>query len=239
MPWRAAPDAPALDGFVPVELTQVGPRTFELRADLVYVDRSPGPGGGPRTSVVPAGFRTDLASVPFPLWALIGPFGRQTRAAILHDHDCQAIGPPARSRRSYRQREAADHRFRDALLDSGVPPLRAWLMWAGVSVGRVVVHGSWPLVVALLAQLALALVLFVAAVVALDGWARWVALAVPLVLSAPWGRAWRAIALVQYAGALVVPAIVVNVVTGALLTVAGLPSGGRPADIVPTRVRGD
>jgi hypothetical protein len=35
---------------------------------------------------VPAGFETDLASVPRLLWGLIPPYGRYIRAAIIHDY---------------------------------------------------------------------------------------------------------------------------------------------------------
>ena len=34
---------------------------------------------------VPKGFRTDFASVPRPFWGLISPYGKQGKAAVLHD----------------------------------------------------------------------------------------------------------------------------------------------------------
>ena len=36
--------------------------------------------------IVPRGFKTDLASVPRLFWPLIGPFGKWTMAAIVHDY---------------------------------------------------------------------------------------------------------------------------------------------------------
>jgi len=36
--------------------------------------------------VVPKGFTTDLASVPRVLWVFFPPFGKYTRAAIVHDY---------------------------------------------------------------------------------------------------------------------------------------------------------
>jgi len=38
------------------------------------------------TITVPAGFQTDLASVPRFLWAIFPPFGKYTEAAIVHDY---------------------------------------------------------------------------------------------------------------------------------------------------------
>lgn len=258
-PGSVPPDGSG--SFVPIELAQTGPRSFTLRADLVHpahAERTgvgPGPGAGPGTTsgaapgtptgapdetavvVVPAGFTTDLASVPFPLWALIGPFGRHTRAAILHDFGCSLLEPPLRTAARYREREAVDRRFRRVLLDSGVPRLRAVLMWGAVSVGRVVVHGSPLRVAALVLQLAVGLVLLGVAVAApLPGPWRVGALLTPLALSALWRREWPVLAIAHYAGALVLPALVVNLVTGGALTLLGLAWRGRPGDIVPTRV---
>jgi hypothetical protein len=34
---------------------------------------------------VPSGFRTDLASIPRPLWNILPPIGRYDRAAVVHD----------------------------------------------------------------------------------------------------------------------------------------------------------
>lgn len=77
------------------------------------------------TLSVPAGFVTDLASVPrlpFAYWA----FGnRARRAAILHDW-------------LYTEgwdREWADSVFYAAMLAEGVAPATAWAMWLAVRVG--------------------------------------------------------------------------------------------------------
>ena len=37
---------------------------------------------------VPVGFPTDLASIPRLLWRVFPPFGRYTRAAVVHDWLC-------------------------------------------------------------------------------------------------------------------------------------------------------
>lgn len=52
--------------------------TFKLLGDLIFVI-------GNHTVTVPKGFITDFASVPKKLWGLVGPYGRHTKAAVLHD----------------------------------------------------------------------------------------------------------------------------------------------------------
>jgi len=43
----------------------------------------------PRWTSVPAGYRTDFASIPrpipWPLWPLLPPVGRSGKAAVIHD----------------------------------------------------------------------------------------------------------------------------------------------------------
>lgn len=71
---------------------------------------------------VPAGFRTDFASVPrLPvLFAFIGDVGQ--KAAAVHDYLYA----------THSDRHFADDCFRQALKDSGVSSLRAGVMWLGV-----------------------------------------------------------------------------------------------------------
>jgi hypothetical protein len=54
-------------------------KTWTLKQELVY-ETDIG-----YKIVVPAGFVTDLASVPRLLWLLWPPFGKYTRAAVIHD----------------------------------------------------------------------------------------------------------------------------------------------------------
>ena len=68
---------------------------------------------------------TDLASVPSMLWWFVASYGRQTRAALLHDALVRRPDIIARS--------DADWVFRDALWASEVPVLRRGLMWTAVS----------------------------------------------------------------------------------------------------------
>lgn len=76
---------------------------------------------------IPAGFRTDFASIPWPLWVLIPVFGRSCKAAVLHDWGCYCGWP----------RGLRSQLFLDQMLASGVPFLQRWtqylavLLWPG------------------------------------------------------------------------------------------------------------
>lgn len=88
-----------------------------------------------RIITVPAGFPTDLASVPrLPImYALCGNMAR--RAAVLHDY-LYTSGRESRS--------MADAVFKEASAVIGVPGLVRWLMWAGVRIGGVAHYTSTP-----------------------------------------------------------------------------------------------
>lgn len=76
---------------------------------------------------VPAGFETDLASVPRVLWSLVPPHGKYAKAAILHDWLITEYPFGA-------VREVADKLFYDAMLVLQVPKLQAKLMYYAVRV---------------------------------------------------------------------------------------------------------
>lgn len=87
-------------------------------------------------------FRTDLASVPYFLTWLVPKGGTHTPAALLHDglipgrdEPQSYIGPPV-------TRREADVLFRDALGELGVPVIRRWLMFAGVSLPTIAERGK-------------------------------------------------------------------------------------------------
>ncbi|MGY1692823.1 DUF1353 domain-containing protein [Geodermatophilus sp. SYSU D01105] len=83
--------------------------------------------------VVPAGFRTDFATVPRLVVWLVPRFGAYTLAAILHDWLCtEGIRSGVVTSRE------ADGLFRRVMRESGVPVLRRWLMWCGVRWGALV-----------------------------------------------------------------------------------------------------
>ena len=76
--------------------------------------------------VVPAGFITDFASVPWPFWSFIRPWGRWGKAAVLHDYLYQCGACDGRI-----SREEADAFFYQAMKSLGVAPWRRNLMyWA-------------------------------------------------------------------------------------------------------------
>ncbi|MBD8531501.1 MULTISPECIES: DUF1353 domain-containing protein [unclassified Massilia] len=79
-----------------------------------------------QTFIVPAGFKTDLASVPrLPVvYVLTGDSARA--AAVVHDY--------LYSERLV-SRKVADAVLREASEVSGVPAWRSWMMWAGVRIG--------------------------------------------------------------------------------------------------------
>lgn len=76
--------------------------------------------------VIPAGFSTDFASVPRPLWVWAAPHGKHSLAALVHDY-LYAV-------RQFTRRQS-DEIFYRLLREVGVRASKAWAMWAGVRVG--------------------------------------------------------------------------------------------------------
>lgn len=79
--------------------------------------------GGEASFTVPAGFKTDLASVPRPFWLLTGgKTGKHQRAAVCHDYQCVVM--------EMSHKEAAQV-FLDIMRQDGVSGWRAKAMyWA-------------------------------------------------------------------------------------------------------------
>ena len=72
---------------------------------------------------VPAGYVTDLASVPRALWTVFPPHGRYAKAAIVHDYlYSNAIG----------SKRWADKVFLEAMGVLDVPKWRKWVMYFAV-----------------------------------------------------------------------------------------------------------
>ena len=111
--------------FGPGSLTvrRVDAYRWALVEELVYLGRRD-------RFVVPAGFRTDFATVPRPVTWLVPRFGAYTLAAILHDW---LITEGLRT--GVVTSREADGIFRRVMRESGVPVLRRWLMWTGVRWG--------------------------------------------------------------------------------------------------------
>ena len=78
--------------------------------------------------VVPAGFRTDLSSIPPRLRSIIPQVGRHNRASIPHDWAYED-GVPDMTRRE------ADLMHLDIMELDGVVPLRRWVIFLGTRLG--------------------------------------------------------------------------------------------------------
>ena len=105
---------PFIDGDVVVK--ELGADNWELIKPLTYK-------GKDQTFTVPAGFRTDFASIPPALAWLGSRYGVYSKAAILHDYLWVSKGI---------SRSDVDGIFRRTMRELGVSFLRRWLMWAAV-----------------------------------------------------------------------------------------------------------
>lgn len=134
-----------------------------IRPDGRYVLTGPLTYRGARdTFTVPAGFTTDLASVPRPFTWLVPVAGIHNRAAIVHDFLCADLRRNWRDGRRgagewvtpYASAVDTDGIFRRILGELGVPLVRRWLYWAGVRWGALIDpwrragwwSTAWPLV---------------------------------------------------------------------------------------------
>ncbi|HYE86363.1 MAG TPA: DUF1353 domain-containing protein [Vicinamibacterales bacterium] len=77
-------------------LTGHGGRWFCLLSDLTYVDVDPETGREVARYTAVAGSLTNFASIPRPLWAIFPPYGKHTRAAVIHDDLCIRKTIPSR-----------------------------------------------------------------------------------------------------------------------------------------------
>lgn len=72
---------------------------------------------------IPEGFATDLASVPRFFWGILPPFGRYSRAAVVHDY-LYTTGAVSRV--------DADGVFLRIMKERGVSRLTRYTMWTAV-----------------------------------------------------------------------------------------------------------
>lgn len=79
-----------------------------------------------RVLTIPAGFVTDLASIPQILWNILPPIGRYDHAAVVHDFLYQNNGVT---------RAQADVVLREAMEVKKVPAWMRWTIYSGVRVG--------------------------------------------------------------------------------------------------------
>jgi hypothetical protein len=100
-----------------LNLTYIDGDSWRLLAPLVY-ETSAGD-----VITVPAGFVTDFASIPRPLWAIAPPAGTWGLAAVLHDWGY---------RTGLLSRGEADRLFLDAMADLKVRWVTRWAMYLAV-----------------------------------------------------------------------------------------------------------
>lgn len=114
------------------DLQFLGTREFRLTTEFSY--RLPDKDD---SGFLVAPMKTDLASIPGPLWGLAGPYGKQILPVLLHDTLCNE----AKKHNSFEKRKHADDTFRIALGDQGdgrrdVSRIRSRVLWVGVSMDR-------------------------------------------------------------------------------------------------------
>jgi hypothetical protein len=93
---------------------------------------------------VPAGFVTDLASIPRVVWSFFPPDGPWVKGAVIHDflYFTQGIGiwygRHGVSRAEPYSRAEADHILREAMADRGIGAWAQFVIWAAVRLGGAV-----------------------------------------------------------------------------------------------------
>ena len=97
--------------------------SYEVSTKSWRLERAYGYRHSGNTITVPAGFEFDLASVPRPIWWLIGPFDLSIAAPLIHDFLYRYGGAPPDGSieppRTYTRKEA-DLLFRSMMHEEGV-----------------------------------------------------------------------------------------------------------------------
>jgi hypothetical protein len=99
-----------------LDIREVADGLWELLAPLTYQGRK-------QRFVIPAGFRTDLTSVPTAFRWLLSPTGKYQKAAVLHDWLLSTHAVSVAD---------ADGIFRRAMRELDVSFIRRYMMWAAV-----------------------------------------------------------------------------------------------------------
>lgn len=112
--------------------TRQGRQTWAVAEPLTYYTQDG------HTITLPAGFVTDLASIPQPFTGIFIPSGAYTLAAVVHDYLCDTRGtgvwhdhPSGVTRRPYTSAEAADVLLQ-AMEDLKVARFTRLCIWAAV-----------------------------------------------------------------------------------------------------------
>lgn len=105
--------------------------------------------GGEGTITIPAGFVTDLASIPRLVTNLFPPDGPWTEAAVVHDALYYTrgganpwYGRKIISRPTPYARAEADDILREAMADLDVPVIKRNIIWSAVRVGGARAYGT-------------------------------------------------------------------------------------------------
>lgn len=101
----------------PLDLRYTDGNVWTVMGNFAYVS------SWGQTITVESGFKTDLASIPRPLWVWLPPSGEYDPAAVVHDY-LYAMGDISR--------EKCDELFLDAMLSTGVRKARAYSMYFAV-----------------------------------------------------------------------------------------------------------
>ena len=78
-----------------------------------------------KSVIVPAGFESDLATIPRPLWVFFPPFGRYARAAVFHDYIYTEM-------QHLMTRKAADKIFKSIMTDDGAGVITRNILYCAV-----------------------------------------------------------------------------------------------------------
>ena len=158
---------------------------------------------------------TDLASIPRYLTWFENKYGLHTLAAIIHD---RLILSGTANQGALKSDALSDRFFRLMMITAGVPPLKAWIMWAAVAMRtRWAAEGKrrWSLVLwVLLATIGITMFVAFAGSVFFDwtdpfglspGTLGVIAVVMPF-LSAPlWGKQWGASFIAAIAAVWILP----------------------------------
>lgn len=133
-----------------VAVRRIGVNRWQLLEDLCYRDdRGPVPG---RVFTAPAGYRTDWATIPRLASWLVSKLGHWDEPSVPHDLGCDALKERWQQLRANRERAAAglaplpvrevwldapgvDRLWHRSLLDVGVGPVMALILWVAVRWG--------------------------------------------------------------------------------------------------------
>lgn len=114
----------------PVELAELGSKRqlYELEGPFRFASKTFG------DVVVPAGFKTDFASIPRPVYSYISPEDPVILfASVIHDHLYTVKGKISETVELNRQQ--SDAVLREAMLVCGARPTQAWVVYNAVRLG--------------------------------------------------------------------------------------------------------